>query len=246
LRKTLIAAVAAFSMLGATAVAIAQDAPLGATVVPTFSPSKAGTKTKPRPTKLKLKVVNRDDSQTASRLVIHLPRNLKISTKGLGKCNAQRLANEGKRACPTSSRIGSGTAHARVNVNDPNTAGKYSTFNVTTFITGKNKLDFYLELQGLELNVIAKGTLKDDSGRYSRKLDVLLPQQAQNYLGAYNGLKDLDVALYKKIKTNSLFGLTGCPSNRQLPFKVDITYVNNPAPPKAARVSATGAADCTK
>ena len=247
MRKTLIAAVAAFSVLGATTIAVAQDAPQGATVDPTFSPSKAGTKKKPRPTKLSLKVVNGDESQTASRIVIHLPKNLKISSKGLKKCNAAKLEKQAsKSACPAASKIGSGTAHARVNVNDPNTAGKYSTFNVTAFLAGTNKLDFLLELQGLELNVVAKGTLKKASGKFGQKLDVLLPKEAQNYLGAYNGFKDLEVALYKKVKKNSLFRLNGCPSNRQLPFKVDISYVGNPGAPKAALVSAAGAADCKK
>jgi hypothetical protein len=248
LRKTLIAALGGIVALSlGVASATGQTAPGGATVEPTFSPSKAGTKKKPRPTKLTLKVVNEDDSQTASRMVISLPKNMKISTKGIGKCNPSKLANQGPSACPKSSRVGTGgTAHARVNVNDPNTAGKYSTFDVTAFVTGSNRIDFFLSLQGLELEVVAKGTLKSASGRYGKKLDVILPKEAQNYLGAYNGFKDLDVSLYKKIRKNSLFRLDGCPSNRQLPFKVDITYVSNPAPPKAALVSADGAANCTK
>jgi len=247
LRKTLIAALGGIVALSfGVASATGQTAPGGATVDPTFSPSKAGTKKKPRPTKLTLKVVNEDDSQTASRIVINLPKNLKISTKGLGKCSASKLASQGPSACPKSSRVGSGTAHARVNVNDSNTAGKYSVFDVNAVVTGSNKLDFHLALQGLELEVVAKGTLKSASGRYGKKLDVILPQEAQNYLGAYNGFKDLDVSMYKKIKRNSLFRLDGCPTNRQLPFKVDITYVSNPAPPKAALVSADGAANCTR
>lgn len=247
MRKTLIAALGGIVALSfGVASATGQTAPGGATVEPSFKPSKAGTKTKPRPTKLTLKVANEDDSQTASKMVIHLPKNLKISTKGIGKCNPSKLANQGPTACPAKSRVGTGTAHARVNVNDPATAGKYSTFNVTAVVTGSNKLDFFLSLQGLELEVVAKGTLKSASGRYGKKLDVILPKEAQNYLGAYNGFKDLNVPIYKKIGSNSLFRLDGCPSNRLLPFKVDITYVANPAPPKASLVSATGAANCTK
>jgi hypothetical protein len=247
LRKTLIAALGGIVALSfGVATATGQTAPGGATVEPTFKPSKAGTKKKPRSTQLRMKVVNEDDSQTADRIVIHLPKNLVISTKGIGKCSASKLATQGPSACPKKSRVGSGTAHARVNVNDPATAGNYSTFNVNAVVTGAKKLDFHLALQGLELEVVAKGTLKKASGRYGQKLDVILPQEAQNYLGAYNGFKDLDVKLSKKIGKRSLFGLNGCPSSRLLPFKVDISYVANPAAPKAPKVSAQGTASCSK
>ena len=54
-----------------------------------MSPTKAGTKSKPKSEKLKLSVKNNAESKTtAAKITITFPSTLKISTKGLDQCTA--------------------------------------------------------------------------------------------------------------------------------------------------------------
>ena len=244
MRKFLIAAVAALTALAVVAVAQAQPSP-GAEVTVSISPSKVGTKKKPKPEKITLEVKNEDSSQTADGLEVFVAKNIKASTKGLKKCSAARLEAEGKSACPRASRVGTGTADAVAGVNTGAPAAL--RFNVTAFVIGNQKIGFYLEQQGGEIRVLAKGTFKRASGLYGSVLDVEIPQLAREFpQGTYNGLVGLKTTLYKKVGKNSLLRSNGCPSTRNMPFKVVIHFQNNPNPPKAAEVEATGTANCRR
>jgi hypothetical protein len=246
LRKILIAALAALTALAAVAVASAQEqqAP-GAEMTISVSPSKVGTKKKPKPAKISLEIDNADSSQTADGLRIFHAKQIAVSTTGLKKCSAAKLEEQGKSACPAASRLGRGTADAVAGVNTP--APAELKFNVTAFLLGTNKLGFYLEQQGGEIRVLAKGTFKKASGQYGRVLDVDIPQLAREFPdGVYNGLDRLETTLYKKIGRNSLYKTTGCTSARTLPFKAEISFQSNPGPPKASEVEALAAADCRK
>ena len=243
MRKFLIAAVAALTALAVVGVANAQTP--GADITVAISPSKVGTKKKPKPEKLTLELKNEDSSQTADGLEVFVAKNIKASTKGLRKCSATRLEAEGKSACPAASKVGSGTADAIAGVNT--TAPAALRFNVTAFVIGNNKIGFYLEQQGGEIRVLAKGTFKRASGQYGSVLDVEIPQLAREFpQGTYNGLVGLKTTLYKKVGKNSLLRSNGCPSTRNMPFKVVIHFQNNPNPPKAEEVEATGTANCRK
>jgi hypothetical protein len=245
LRKFLIAAVAALTALAVVAVASAQQPPPGADITVSISPSKVGTKKKPKAEKLKLVLKNEDSSQTADGLEVFVAKNIKASTKGLKKCSAARLEAEGKGACPSASKVGTGTADAIAGVNTGAPAAL--RFNVTAFVIGNNKIGFYLEQQGGEIRVLAEGTFKRASGQYGSVLDVEIPQLAREFPpGTFNGLVGLETTLYKKVKKNSLLTSNGCPNTRQLPFKVVIHFMNNPNPPKAEEVEATGTANCRK
>lgn len=243
MRKFLIAVVAALTALAVVGAANAQTP--GADITVSISPSKVGTKKKPKPEKLTLELKNEDSSQTADGLEVFVAKNIKASTKGLKKCSAARLEAEGKSACPAGSKVGTGTADAVAGVNT--NAPAALRFNVTAFVIGNNKIGFYLEQQGGEIRVLAEGTFKRASGLYGSVLDVEIPQLAREFPpGTYNGLVGLKTTLYKKVGKNSLLKSNGCPSTRQLPFKVVIHFMNNPNPPKAEEVEATGTADCRK
>jgi hypothetical protein len=247
LRKTLIAACAAFAVLGATTVAIAQDQPsAGAEITVSVSPTKVGTKKKPKPAKLTLEVKNEDSSQTARQLKIYHAKQIKVSTRGLKKCSQSKLEqNLDPSACPTASKLGTGTADAIAGVNTANPAPL--KFNVTAFLLGKTKVGFLIKQQGGEITTLAIGTFKKASGQYGSLLQVDIPQIAREYpTGNFNGLVGLKTTLYKKIGKNSLYKTTGCTSARTLPFKTTIVFQNNPTPPKAATVDALGTADCKK
>jgi hypothetical protein len=243
LRKYLIAVVAALTALCIAAVAQAQSP--GADITVSISPNKVGTKKKPKAEKLTLELKNEDSSQTADGLEIFVAKNIKASTKGLKSCSKAKLEASGKSACPAASKVGSGTADAIAGVNTGAPAAL--KFNVTAFIIGKNKIGFYLEQQGGEIRVLAEGAFKRASGQYGSVLDVDIPQLAREFPpGTFNGLVGLKTTLYKKVGKNSLLTSNGCPSTRTLPFKVVIHFMNNPNPPKAAEVEATGGANCKK
>ena len=89
MRKSfLVAGVAAFT-LGVTGVAQAQTPAPSITVATSVSPSKAGTKSKPKSEKLKLAVKNDALSKaTASKITVKFPSTLKLSTSGLDQCKA--------------------------------------------------------------------------------------------------------------------------------------------------------------
>jgi hypothetical protein len=244
LRKYLIAAVAALTALAVAAVAAQAQTP-GADVTVSISPTKVGTKKKPKAEKITLEVKNEDSSQTADGLEVFLAKNLKVSTKGLKSCSKAALEANGKTACPAASKVGSGTADAIAGVNTG--APAPLRFNVTAFIIGKNKVGFYLEQQGGEIRVLAEGTFKKASGQYGSVLDVDIPQLAREFPpGTFNGLVGLKTTMYKKVGKNSLLVSNGCPKSKKMPFKVAIHFMNNPGPPKAQEVEATSTASCKK
>ena len=105
MRKTLIAAVTALTALALTAVAIAQNPAPSIDVTATVSPSKAGTKKKPKSEKLNLhdQQQPRVSKTSASKIEISFPKTIKLSTKGLKTCSVAKLDSQGKATCPTAS-----------------------------------------------------------------------------------------------------------------------------------------------
>ncbi len=91
MRKSfLVAGVAALS-LGVTSVAMAQNPAPVLDATATVSPSKAGTKSKPKSEKFKLVVKNSEESKaTASKITVTFPSTLKMSTSGLDRLQGQR------------------------------------------------------------------------------------------------------------------------------------------------------------
>jgi hypothetical protein len=247
LRKPLVATLATLTALTAGGAAIAQTPETGAAnITVSVSPSKVGTKKKPKPAKLTLEIRNGDSSQTANRIRIYMPKQLRTVTKGLKKCSQSKLEqNLDPTTCPKASRLGSGTAQAiaGVNTSQPSPLG----FNVTAVLLSSKKIGFLIQQQGGEIATLAVGTLKKASGRYGQMLDVSIPQLAREYPpGSYNGLVGLKTTLYKKVGKRSLLTTRGCTSQRTLPFKTILSFQNNPNPPKAATVEAVGTADCRK
>jgi len=114
LRKYLIAALVAVLSLALAAVAIGQTTgDVSATT--TVSPSKSGTKKKPKATKVTTFVKNNVPNTTASKIEIDFPKNVKISGKGLTKCAVSEFSKPGgKSNCNKKSLAGTGLANAVV------------------------------------------------------------------------------------------------------------------------------------
>jgi len=217
LRKYLIVGIAALTALAFTAVSFAQTP--AATMDVKITPTKAGTKKKPKNSKITLKIANADSKRTLSRLTITQPKTFKLSAKGLTKCDEAVLEANGPAACPRASRVGKGTAHALVGVNGPNPTPL--TFDVVAVVLGAKKLAFDLQGRELPVHVLSPGTLKGN------KLIIDVPIAAQQPApGVWAGLVDLETTLQAKKGKNFFASTTGCKKKKHA-FSTVLTFVDN-------------------
>jgi hypothetical protein len=236
LRKYLVAGTAAVTALAIGATAVVAQTP-EATMTVTVSPTKAGTKKKAKSEKLTLSIVNNNNLRTASALDIKAPGTIKLSGKGLPKCSKDKLASEGKAACPAKSNVGGGEASALLGVNTASPQQLH--FKVTAFVGGPKAINFYLE--GVELpavKLVAPGTIK------GQRLHVEIPQAAQQIAGTWVGLQSLTTTISKKIGSHAVVTSNGCKSKKHK-FATTITFVNNGVSP-AGTVTVTAPAACKK
>jgi len=239
LRKSLIAAGAAVLAIGGAGVAYAQNAAPSIVVTPSVSPSKAGTKHKPRAEKFTLTVTNNvnESKATANQIKIQFPSTLKLSTKGLPQCTKSEdaILAAPKTACKKSI-AGSGSSHV---ILGPATGNPTNvTFQVLP-IVGKNEMLYYLNAPGLTQAVI-HGKLKGHTQTIS--IPKILQQPVT---GLYSAIVDLKTTLSLKKGKHSLITSSGCSGKRHV-IKVTETFVPNPTPPAATTATATGKARCTK
>ena len=249
MRKTLIAAIAALTALAMTAVALAQNPAPVVNVTGKVSPKKSGTKKKPKPTTLSLHITNSEESKSsAKRIEIDTPSTLKIATKGLKACNAAALAANGPSACPGKSKAGSGNSIANLNPDSPSKL----YFKTTPFVTGKNRLAFYLQQTSgengpVDPNGVAQSlpaTLKKHGK--GQRLTINIPANLQQPApGVYSALLEINSTLGLKNGKKALVSSTGCKSKKQK-VGVTISYVPNPNPPAVSSASAVGKIACKK
>ena len=241
MRKSFMAAGAAAIALGAAGVAYAQNPAGSITGTASVSPTKSGTKSKPKNVKLKLSVTNDSASKTtASSIKITLPSTLKLSTKGLKQCTKSDddIAQQTPKVACKGSIAGSGTANA---VLDPGGANPVPIKFVVTPIVGKNQLLFHLAAQGAITN---KYVLH---GKISGKTltIAITPDVQQPVPGLYSALVDLTSTLSMKSGKNYLISSTGC-SGGMHKIPVTVGYAPNPTPPTANSASTTLEAKCSK
>lgn len=248
MRKYLIAAVAATAVVSFSTVAIAQSG-AGATLDTKVTPTKAGTKKKPKNSTFTLNVVNDDTTRTMSELDVYLPKNVKLSLKGMPSCSADDIF---ALKCKKSTELGTGEAKAKVGVNGPPANIRDLTFAVTAYKTksqknGKDMLGFFID-DGASLKFLTETTLKKASGKYGQVLNIEVPELAQRVGTApnftYNGLVSLEAKLGKKVKKNSLIATTGC-VNKKHPFRTVLTFIDNTISP-AGTAEDTDDATCKK
>lgn len=245
MRKPLIAALTALMALALTAVAIAQNPAPSIDVTATVSPTKAGTKKKPKSEKVNLTIINSKESKTsASKIEITFPSNLKLSTKGLKTCSVATLDSQGKAACPSGSKAGSGSAAALVN---PSSAAPAPlNFDVTTYVAGKNLLAFYLQQQGTDSGVQQALPAKITKSGSGQKLTINIPGNLQQPApGVYSALQQIKNSLSLKSGKHALVTSVGC-AKKKHKIGVKISYVPNPTPPAASSASDSSNAKCSK
>jgi hypothetical protein len=236
LRKTFIAAGAATLAVGVAGIAYAQTAP-SITATASISPTKAGTKSKPKASQFKLSVKNDPASNTtAKQIVVTFPKTLKLSTKGLTACtqsDAALAAGDPTKLCKASV-AGTGSAHANL---IPSGA---VSFKVTPLV-GKNELLFHLAAQGAGLSnaYVLHGKISGS------KLTIGIPANVQQPIpGLYSALVDLSTTLKMTKGKNTLISSVGCSGGAH---KVGVTvgYTPNPNPPAAASASNTASVKCS-
>ena len=243
MRKSFLVAGVATLAVGVTGVAYAQNPAPVLDATATVSPSKSGTKSKPKSEKLKLVVKNnRESKTTASSIEITLPSSLKLSLSGLDQCKAtdtELLAGPDK-VCKKSI-AGTGEANALVNPFAPTPAPL--KFKVTPVIGDKNELLFVLD------SSIADAVLH---GKISgRKLTIKIPDGTggqpnlqQPAPGTYSALLDLTTTLSKKKGSKALITSNGCKSKMHK-IGVKVNFVPNPSPPAAKSSTDTAEAKCS-
>jgi len=247
LRKTLIAAVAAFSVLAMAAVAFAQNPAPVVTVTAKASPSKAGTKKKPKSESVNLVINNSEESKTsAKKIEITFPKTLKLNTTGLPSCSAAKLNTVGTVPC-AKAKAGSGNAVANLNPDNPSKL----FFKSTPFVAGKNKLAFYLQQtngengpvndsgvqQALPATITKAGT--------GQKITINIPANLQQPApGTFSALLKIVSTLGLKSGKHALVSSVGCVKKAHK-IGVAITYVPNPNPPAKAVGTATTKAKCS-
>lgn len=255
MRKYLIAAVAALTALCLTAVALAQNpAPAPKLTINTAKPKNAGTKSDPKPARLKLLVKNNVESKTTMDVLdLYLPKSWKVSGKGLPKCDYIKLATNGRSACPSGSKAGKGAANAVLGPNSTNPSPL--KFDVYVFNGGNKQILFYLDQVGGDVEAALKGTVKNASGKYSARISIKVPDGEGEYAqfpniqqpapGVYSALQDLSANIYLKKGSKSLLSSTGC-SGGKYPFQAVLRYSDNPIPPTKRTAKTTASKTCTK
>ena len=237
MRKYLIAVIAALAALAMATVAVAQNGDVTATT--TVSPTKSGTKKKPKSIKVTTFVQNNVPNTTAAKIEIDFPKTVKISGKGLTSCKLSAIQANGKAACPAKSKAGTGISHAvvgpdRIPLN----------FDVTAFVGGKNLVIFYIQQQGGTVSKALSGKISKGSGGFAQKLVITIPPDLQQPApGLYAALTDLKSTLQLKKGKNALISSVGC-KNKKHKFGAKLTFAPNPAQPPKPSASGTSTAKC--
>jgi hypothetical protein len=236
LRKPFIAAGTAALALGVAGIAYAQTPEPSVTATATTSPTKAGTKSKPKAEKVKLVVKNDPSSKTtAAKITITFPSTLKLSTSGLDQCTASDEELIASTAVCKKSIAGTGTANAILN---PFASPAPLHFKVTPLV-GKNELLFFLAQEPGAVKAVLHGKIS------GKKLTIAIPEFLQQPApGTYSALNDLTTTLSLKKGSKALITSVGCKSKKHT-IGVSVGYVGNPNPPAKSSASANADAKCS-
>lgn len=243
MRKTPTLLVGLLATGAITGTAVAQVAGSHTTNV-SISPTKAGTKSKPKAVSLKLNISNdRAAGTTASRIEINLPSGLKMNPRGFPICSEATITDQGVDACPSKSRLGVGTAKAVVNPTAANPSNL--NFRNTFFVGGRSFLNIFLVQQPGEVRAVLKGTISNGG----RRLSISIPEDLQQpAAGVYSALTDIATTLKGTTSgrnRHGFFELSRCPG-RSLKVTTKLTYVPNPGPPAVTSSTATDNVPCRR
>ena len=236
MRKLTLTAGVAAAAIGA--VGVAQAVTPTTAMKASVSPTKHGTKKKPRNVKLNIKLItqpNPNDPPFATRsTVVHFDKNLKFGGKYLKTCSADKVRSNNT-ACPKGSKVGTGSAVGTA-------LGLAENLTVTAYNgPGGNKLELLVDgTSPLTIHDVIEGKLQSDSGKFGKKLAVQIPDSLQQPApGAYATLTDFTTSVKGTgSKKRPYIGLAGC-KNKTLNFKSDFVFTDG------STSTATTTAKCT-
>jgi hypothetical protein len=238
LRKYLIVALAALASIALASVAIAQTS-TDPEVNVTNTPSKAGTKKKPKNIKFKLTVKNNRDDATVNRITVFVDKNVKLSGKGIKHCSATQINTQGQASCPKGSKAGSGVAHAAAGPGHLR-----NTLTVDAYVGGNKSIVFYVQLGTIRKAL--DGKISNASGKYGQKIVIPVADDLQQPApGVFSALLDLETTISAKKGKHYLVSTTGCKKKKQN-FGVKLDFAPNATFPATGSVNGTGTAKCKK
>jgi hypothetical protein len=214
--------------LGVTAVASAIQGTQ--TVSVKLQNNRAGTKAKPRSVS-KLTVVTGttpvpgEPPFATRRAVIHFDKNLVFGSSRFAGC-AQAQVQSDDTKCPAGSKVGTGSAKASV------FSGPTLTSQVSPTVTAYNgprgtKVFLLVKEPTFNVRSVLIGSLKTDTGKYGRKLDVAIPANLQAPLpGLVVTLTQFITSVGKTAKGTPYVALRGCTGGK-LAIKGDFFYTDN-------------------
>ena len=216
MRKLLTGAIAVSATLALAAGAIADPNDAEGTLTVKATPSNAGTKKKPKNTKLSFNYKVDKPGTTVEVIDVLMPAGTKFSGKGFRKCDADELIAGGISACSRSKAGPKGTANARVGA-----AGAPLNFDVYPFVEDADTFLFYLSQQGGQLQSVVKGEITSGG----RRLSITIPRELrQPVLGVDATLTGLDQTFSGKAgKRRYIVSSTGC-KGREWEFAGKLTF----------------------
>lgn len=211
MRKLLMGAVAASATLAVAAGAIAQ-AP-ESTFSSKVSPSKAGTKKKPRNTTVTFGVTLDKPGTTVEFIDLNLPKSLKLSGKGLKRCDPADLAAEGPSGCPSGSKAGpSGTATALLGAEGP--SQQELRFVVSPFVVNSTTLVFYVASEA-GAGVFVQSPITGKITNKGRKIRITIPKELrQPVSGVDASLTSLNQTFSGRVGKNYVVSSVGCKNKK--------------------------------
>jgi hypothetical protein len=239
LRKYLIVALAAMLSIALASVAFAANA--APDITAKLTPTKAGTKKKPKNAKLTLSVKNNQNDATVDTIVVNLGKQIKLDGKGFKYCTADTLNGQGKTACPSGSKAGGGTASAVVGPGHVPLK-----FTVDAYVGSKKTIIFYTQQVGGTVRKALVGTVSKGSGKFGSKISIKIDEDLQQPApGVFSSLVGLDTTLSAKKGKNYLISTIGCKSKKQ-DIGVKFNFNPNSTFPAVGSTEGATTAKCKK
>jgi hypothetical protein len=223
MRKLTLTAAAAVTAIGA--VGVAQAVTPTTAIKASVSPTKKGTKKKPKNVKLNVELITQpapgDPAFATRSTVVHFDKNIKFDGKHLKSCSQSQVQTDDTK-CPKGSRVGSGTATGSA-------LGLTENLTVTAYNgPGGTKIELLVDGQTpLQIHQVIEGKLQSDSGKYGKKLVVAIPEALQQPApGAYATLTDFKTSVKGTgSKKRPFVGLAGC-TKKRLNYKSDFVFTD--------------------
>jgi hypothetical protein len=245
-KVALICAATVVGALGITAVASAIQGTQ--TVKVALQNNRAGTSSKPRSvSKLTVttgtSIVPGEAPWAATAATIHFDKNLVFNSKKFPTCTATQVQRDNSK-CPTGSKVGSGSAQSTLFSGNAVSGNPAPT--VTAYNGPNNRLFLLVVNTSPAVRAVMVGTLKSDSGKYGRKLDIpAIPPVLQNggFPGLTISLTQFKTSVGGTFKGTPFVALKGC-SGGKLNYKGDFKFRDNAGLQSTA--SATSTSTCRK